>query len=206
MERNAKLTKQNILNAAIKEFSDKGLAGARIDTIAADAGCNKGMIYQYYGSKEALYECVIKYEYESLSKVEADIVSNENMNYMDMISVIIDRYFDFLFEHPDFVKIIMWENLNEARTMKNIKTVEGYKAPILEAVEKMVRQGREDGVFSENVRTRHVIFALVTGAFSYFSNRYTLPHLLGMNLDDEKIVKTQKKILHDSISNYLING
>ncbi|MBQ8140973.1 MAG: TetR/AcrR family transcriptional regulator [Clostridia bacterium] len=206
MERNSKLTKQNILNAAIKEFSDKGLAGARIDTIAADAGCNKGMIYQYYGSKEALYECVIKYEYESLLQVEVDIVNDKNMNYMDMISIIIDKYFDFLFAHPDFVKIIMWENLNEARTMKNIATVSGYKAPIIEAVESMVRKGRDDGVFGENVRTRHVVFALITGAFSYFSNRYTLPHLLGMDLDDEKIVKTQKKILHDSISGYLTKG
>ncbi len=206
MERNAKLTRQNILNAAIKEFSDKGLAGARIDTIAADAGCNKGMIYQYYGSKEALYECVISYEYESLSKIEADIINDDNMDYMSMISIIIDRYFDFLFEHPDFVKIMMWENLNEARSMQNISTVSGYKAPIIEAIENMVRRGREDGVFHEDVRTRHVVFALITGAFSYFSNRYTLPHLLGMNLNDEKTIKTQKKILHDSISNYLTKG
>ncbi|MBO5415596.1 MAG: TetR/AcrR family transcriptional regulator [Clostridia bacterium] len=200
MERNAKQTKQNILNAAIKEFSDKGLAGARIDTIAADAGCNKGMIYQYYGSKDALYESVIKYEYETLSLVEADIV-NKNHDYLDMISVIVDRYFDFLFAHPDFVKIIMWENLNEARTMKNIGIA--YKAPIIEAVENMVRKGRSEGVFREDVKTRHVVFALITGAFSYFSNKYTLPHLLGMDLDDEKVVRTHKEIIKQSITSYL---
>ena len=55
MERNAERTRTNIMQAAIREFSDKGFAGARVDCIADAAGCNKGMIYQYYGSKEHLY-------------------------------------------------------------------------------------------------------------------------------------------------------
>ena len=112
LERNAERTKANILAAAVAEFSDKGFAGARVDSIAEMAGCNKGMIYQYYGSKEHLYDEVIAYEYQTLSNIEAEIIQNHT-DLRELIDVIVDRYFDFLLRHPDFVKIIMWENLNE---------------------------------------------------------------------------------------------
>jgi TetR/AcrR family transcriptional regulator len=44
-----------ILDAALKEFSSKGLAGARTEAIAAAAGVNKALIYYYFSGKETLY-------------------------------------------------------------------------------------------------------------------------------------------------------
>jgi AcrR family transcriptional regulator len=51
--------KQAILNAAINEFSAKGLAGARINTIARKAKVNKQLIYYYFDSKVGLYEAAL---------------------------------------------------------------------------------------------------------------------------------------------------
>ncbi len=48
-------TRDRILDAALKEFSAKGLAGARTEQIAAAAGINKALIYYYFESKERLY-------------------------------------------------------------------------------------------------------------------------------------------------------
>ena len=53
--RDAERTQQAILAAAEDEFADKGLAGARVDTIAEQSGVNKRMLYYYFGSKEGLY-------------------------------------------------------------------------------------------------------------------------------------------------------
>ena len=50
----------NILEVATREFSDKGLAGARIDEIAAATRTSKRMIYYYFGSKEGLYVAVLE--------------------------------------------------------------------------------------------------------------------------------------------------
>lgn len=202
MERNAERTRANILTAAIAEFSEKGFAGARVDTIAAMAGCNKGMIYQYYGSKENLYELVLSHEYEMLSGIEAEIIQN----YSDpgvLIDVIVDRYFDFLFAHPDFVKIIMWENLNEARSVKSNSSISNLKAPIIQCVRETVRRGREAGLFNENANSKVVVFALITGAFSYFSNRYTLPCVLNIDLDSPDFVTSHKEIVKAGIRDYL---
>ena len=52
-------TMANILQVATAEFADKGLAGARIDEIAALTSTSKRMIYYYFGSKEGLYLSLI---------------------------------------------------------------------------------------------------------------------------------------------------
>lgn len=48
-------TRARILEAALKEFSAKGLAGARTEQIAAAAGVNKALLYYYFEGKEKLY-------------------------------------------------------------------------------------------------------------------------------------------------------
>lgn len=202
MERNAERTRANIMQAAIKEFSEKGYAGARVDCIADMAGCNKGMIYQYYDSKEHLYELVIAHEYRLLSNIEAEIIQNYT-DPRELLDVIVDRYFEFLVNTPDFVKIIMWENLNEARAVRENPALVSVKAPIIECIRGAVRRGREEGVFREDANSKVVVFALITGAFSYFSNRYTLPHVLNVDLNSPEFVSAHKEIVKSGIRNYL---
>src|SRR5690348_18079480 len=48
-----------ILQAAIREFSREGVAGARTDAIARAARVNKALLYYYYKDKEALYGAVL---------------------------------------------------------------------------------------------------------------------------------------------------
>src|ERR1700712_840448 len=48
-----------ILQVAIREFAQKGLAGARVAEIAEQAGVNKQLLYYYFGSKEGLYSAVL---------------------------------------------------------------------------------------------------------------------------------------------------
>ena len=49
------LTKSLILDAAKKEFAEKGFDGARIDQIAATANVNKQLIYYYFDNKDTLF-------------------------------------------------------------------------------------------------------------------------------------------------------
>ena len=53
-------SRQKILDASLKEFTDFGFEGARVDRIARNAGINKAMIFYYFSSKENLYRTVIK--------------------------------------------------------------------------------------------------------------------------------------------------
>lgn len=53
--RRSEATRDKILVAAIREFSEQGLAGARIGAIAAEAKVNKALLYYYFHDKQALY-------------------------------------------------------------------------------------------------------------------------------------------------------
>ena len=53
-------TRARILEAATREFSANGLAGARTEAIAEAAGVNKALIYYYFQGKEALYAAAIE--------------------------------------------------------------------------------------------------------------------------------------------------
>lgn len=59
-ERDAERTRSALLDAAVVEFGAKGLAGARVDVIAARAGVNKQLISYYFGGKQGLYEAILK--------------------------------------------------------------------------------------------------------------------------------------------------
>jgi AcrR family transcriptional regulator len=56
--RDPERTKTALLEAALVEFADKGLAGARVDEIAARAGVNKQLISYYFGGKEGLHQAL----------------------------------------------------------------------------------------------------------------------------------------------------
>jgi AcrR family transcriptional regulator len=99
-------TKQLLLDAATTEFSARGLAGARVDRIAASAGVNKERIYQYFGNKEQLFGTVI---------------TNQVALIMDAVPItgtgveaIVDyagRVFDYQCEHRELARLTMWEGL-----------------------------------------------------------------------------------------------
>ena len=71
--RDAERTRQALLAAAEIEFSTKGLAGARVDVIAEQAGANKRMLYYYFGSKEDLYIAVLERAYGAMRKAEREL-------------------------------------------------------------------------------------------------------------------------------------
>src|SRR5580692_3845692 len=53
-------TRARILEAAIRAFSENGLAGARTEQIAEAAGVNKALLYYYFQGKEALYAAALE--------------------------------------------------------------------------------------------------------------------------------------------------
>ena len=53
-------TRQRLMDAATAEFAQRGIAGARVDRIVAAAKSNKAQLYQYFGSKDRLFDAVFE--------------------------------------------------------------------------------------------------------------------------------------------------
>lgn len=103
-------TKRLLLDAATEEFSRYGLAGARVDRIAASAGVNKERIYQYFGKKDDLFATV-------LATRLRDLVEEVPMGGTGPAAV--GDYAGRLFEHhlrdETIPRLIFWEGLELGR-------------------------------------------------------------------------------------------
>ncbi len=64
-KRDPQATRSKILAAAVQSFSEAGIEGTRIDSVAKRSGANKRMIYHYFGDKAGLFEAVVEARLES---------------------------------------------------------------------------------------------------------------------------------------------
>ncbi|WP_310829555.1 TetR/AcrR family transcriptional regulator [Paenibacillus pedocola] len=101
--RNAEATRELILNAAMDEFSAFGIAGARVERIAKNAGCNKNLIYVYFENKETLFNTVLQ-KHRDRAFEDIPFTPNDLPGYA--VSV-----FNFAMTHPQLMRLMMWSNL-----------------------------------------------------------------------------------------------
>jgi AcrR family transcriptional regulator len=99
----AEATRQRILDAAFADFSTFGAAGARVDRIAKAAGCNKNLIYIYFGSKEGLFEATLR---QRLNLVWEDHpLTTENLPEFA------GKTFDYALANPEVFRLLVWTGL-----------------------------------------------------------------------------------------------
>lgn len=91
------------------EFAERGLAGARVERIAASAGCNKQLIYHYFGDKQGLYDAVQKRMFE-LAKASIQRERDAGLPYLE----------SNVFQGPEFqtrnewARLQLWDGLTGA--------------------------------------------------------------------------------------------
>lgn len=114
-----KQVEQDIINAAVKVFVEKGKDGARMQEIADTAGVNKMLLHYYFKDKNTLF-------FEVLKKIVADLYDNvfnedmDDLTFKDFLTVFINRHFDFLNEKKYTFQFLLWELSRQKLDLKNI--------------------------------------------------------------------------------------
>ena len=181
------VTRQKIFDAAETEFCDMGLYGARVDSIAAAAGVNKRMIYQYFGNKEGLYTTVLHGVYARLADLEVPLLERES-DCKEAVKKLVLLYFTFLKDNQSFVRMIMWENLCAGQYF-DAAGIHAVKDSATEALKGLVRRGKVTGAFRADVDETSILLAFHTFCFPYFSNIHTLSKLLDIDLSGDNHIK-----------------
>ncbi len=125
--------REAILNAAEEVFAEHGFDGARIDAIAAAAGYNKSLIFQYFGDKLGLYAEVIRRADEQTRDMQTEIVNlisdGENLinldQFKDLFKQFMGEVFDYFVENPSITRLMMWEMAEGWQTYLKILPQEG---------------------------------------------------------------------------------
>ena len=136
--RDSAATKERLLEAATEEFAAHGIAGARVDRIAAAARANKQLIYAYFGSKEQLFDAVLATNCGPLVQ-EVPFDPDDLPDY-------VGRLFDYVIEHPEVVRLVLWAGLERPTAVAAFEADSyGTKLTALAAAQ---RDGRVDAAFA----------------------------------------------------------
>jgi len=103
-----------ILEAAVREFSREGVAGARTDAIARAARVNKALLYYYFKDKEALYNAVLDQVFGGLVTAIEEVLSRD-LPPKEKILAYASTHFDYIANHPLYPRIVQAEMMSGSR-------------------------------------------------------------------------------------------
>ena len=183
--RDADRTQLEILAAAMAEFSENGLGGARIDTIAERAGINKRLIYYYFENKESLFLAVLEQTYADIRSAEREL-HLETTNPAEAVRRLVAFTWNHYLKHPEFLTLLNSENLHRARHLKRSKRIREMNSPLVETLGQVLERGRRDGVFRGGVDAVQLYISIAGLAYFYLSNNPTLSTIFGRDLMSPK--------------------
>ncbi len=191
-------TRRAILDAAHDEFVENGLTGARVDAIAARTHTVKRMIYYYFGSKEGLFLAVLERAYAGIRTAEAAL-DLERMPPLAAIRRITEASFDYHDEHPDFVRLISIENINQGRFVAHSTTIQGSNIGVLDQLRAILARGTAEGVFRDGLDPVDVHLMISALSFYRVSNRHTFGALFGRDLTAPDLRRRQRQFVVEAV-------
>jgi AcrR family transcriptional regulator len=165
-------TMAGILEVATAEFGEKGLAGARIDEIAAATRTSKRMIYYYFGSKEGLYLAVLEDAYRRMRITEGEL-QLDALAPEDALRRLVAFTFDHHQGNPAYIRLVMSENMERGQHMARSKTIQEVNVGAIDSVRKLYSRGVKSGVFRAGLDPVDIHASISALTFFNVSNQYT---------------------------------
>lgn len=131
-------TEEKILDAARKVFVRDGMAGARMQDIADEAGMNKALLHYYFRNKEKLFETIFR-EITMGFMPRMNAIFESDMTLFEKIEAFCSEYITKIIENP-FIPAFFFSELNK-QPSEFLKKMWGDKKPI---VGKMAFQIQEE--------------------------------------------------------------
>ncbi|MFP5206263.1 MAG: TetR/AcrR family transcriptional regulator [Acidobacteriota bacterium] len=163
-------TRARILDAALTEFSAKGLAGARTEQIAAAAGVNKALLYYYFESKEKLYSAALemvsgRVRDRSLAVFQRDASAGERLMRAAL------EHFDRILTQREFQSLMQQEMIRLHKGEEGMlpMLVQRIFEPLQTAFMTMAREGTVSGELIEVDGMQMILAALGMNVFYFLS-------------------------------------
>lgn len=160
------------MKAALEEFSDEGVAGARTDEIARRAGVNKALLYYYFKDKEGLYSAALEEVFSGLHDKVMAVLSSSNLGPRECLLRYVQAHFDYIASKPVYPRLVQREFMRTAgRTLSPTATriMEKYGKAIYSKLRDLIRSGIESGDFRHVDPMQTVTSILGTIVFYFIS-------------------------------------
>jgi len=174
----------DIIKAAIRVFSEHGFDGAKMEYIAKEAGIGKGTVYEYFESKDRLFEEILKFSIEEF-RVGLKECMEQGETIEERLQNCSRYYAGFYSSHMDIVQVFM-----QVSTLS--KEIRGQliaeHMAILKHYTEMVQAAKLNGEIREDLDEELATYCIV-GSLDLFSKQrvFIEPRPLG-EIDYQAIV------------------
>ena len=142
--RDSAATRSRLIEAATADFATYGIAGARVDRIAANAGVNKAQLYAYFGDKLGLFDAVFR--------LHADAVVAELPFAAEGLADYATGLYDASARHPDLGRLLMWARLEGAADRDLVRNPIASERKV-----RAIRKAQQSGVLVDTIDAADVL-------------------------------------------------
>ncbi len=189
---NPEATKGAVLKAAEELFINKGFHGTSMSMIAKEAGVTQSLIHHHFGSKQDLWNVLKESKVGAYFSNMVGNLREEGASPMELLSKMVTSNFSYLREHPDMVKLILWDLLEE----QEASPFEVPEVNIFDEVLKRFQTAQQNGVVRDDVEPVNMFVALSVLVQGWFWTKLDKAHHLSDDMDNrylEDVIKIFSK-------------
>jgi AcrR family transcriptional regulator len=198
-------TKANILQVAETEFGEKGLAGARIDEIAAATNTSKRMIYYYFGSKEGLYLAVLEEAYRRVRDVEAEL-HLQDLEPEEALRRLVAFTFDHHLHHESYIRLVMSENIHRGEYLAQSPRIQELNVPAIAAIKNLYERGVKTSIFRRGLNPIDIHASISALSFFNVSNRHTFGLIFKLDMASPAYIAERRENVVEMVVRFVRKG
>lgn len=196
-------TRVAILGAALEQFAQEGLAGARMDAIARLARVNKALLHYYFRDKETLYGAALEHVFTTLAARMMEVL-NRDLPPKEKIMAYAAAHFDFIAASPIYPRLVQREMMRAGKHgSPQMRRMASHLRPVQEKLVAVMRAGMAEGEFRK-VHPLHFILSVVAMNIFYFSCASFLQILTGENPYTRQRLAERKAAVLDMVAAALL--
>jgi len=182
---------QELLDAALDLFVEKGFAATRSEEVAARAGVSKGTLYLYYPSKEELLKEVIRHNVVNQIAEGMEIVRAFEGTSSELLAYVLRLWWERVGETraAGILKLMM----SEVRNFPEIAQfwVAEVTSPADRMIAEIVQRGIDSGEFRP-VDVENAVHALVAPLLFLVMNKHSLDAChVGAKFEPKAVIEAQ---------------
>ena len=195
-------TKKNIIEIASEEFALNGLSGARIDEIAARTRASKRMIYYYFGDKEGLYLSALENAYQMVRQGEGKL-DIEHLPPLEALKRLVEFTFNHHHQHEAFIRMVMIENIHQARHMKRSRAIQTVNTTVIDALGRLYTRGRAARLFRPGIEAIDLHMTISALCFFNVANRATFSTIFKRDMASPAALARRRTEVVDIVWRYV---
>jgi TetR/AcrR family transcriptional regulator, fatty acid metabolism regulator protein len=178
--------RRQILDAAVRAFAKRGYEACRVGDVATEAGVAYGLVYHYFHSKEELLETIFRETWTQMLGTFGEIeeLGEPPREQLRKVVALVLRTWK---RDPDLVRVLVREVTRTPHLQSEITEIQGA----LDALERIIKRGQEDGAFRRDVDARLAGWILY-GALEEILTGWVMGQLPG---GDEDVASAERTLV-----------